>query len=88
MRSTHTSEWNTIYLLWVKSPREVNFIWDKSICAEIEHAYYLCLTSFYNFMATPSYQAMPRIQWIAPNSVILFQENPLMVSHDIAKITL
>lgn len=40
------------------------------------------------FMAAPSYQALPRIQRTAPNSVILFQENPLTVLQDIAKISL
>lgn len=54
MRSTHTFDWSTTYLLWVKSPREVNFISAKSICAEIEHAYYLCITTIYNFVAAAS----------------------------------
>lgn len=39
-------------------------------------------------MAVPSYQAIWRIQRTAPNSVVLFQENPLMVPQDIAKISL
>lgn len=39
-------------------------------------------------MAAPSYQTYPRIQSTTPNSVILFQENPLTVPYDTAKISL
>lgn len=39
-------------------------------------------------MAAPSYQTFPRIQSTTPNSVILFQENPLTVPYDTAKISL
>lgn len=38
-------------------------------------------------MAATGYQSFPRIQRTVPNSVILFQENPLTVPHDIAKIS-